>query len=172
MRKITKRAGVIIGVAALGISGGVAWAVWSITGTATATATAAEAKPVVITGAGLQGLFPGGTKPLSIKSTNPNEFPVADYRHRRDAVDFHDKSRLPGFERGLPAAAVNPGASSRANTTQTVEGRRSMIDRRTGCVPGRDLHDHGEHLGRQHPNLSLAVGRWFDRPTSTFRASP
>jgi hypothetical protein len=75
MRKITKRAGVIIGVAALGISGGVAWAAWSILGTATATATATTAQPVTIT-AQATGLYPGGTKTLSLTANNPNPFPV------------------------------------------------------------------------------------------------
>ncbi|SNT61636.1 hypothetical protein SAMN05421812_113153 [Asanoa hainanensis] len=75
MRKITKRAGVIIGVAALGISGGVAWAVWSITGTATATATAATAQTITVTGEAYN-LVPGGAKDLLVKSNNPNDFPV------------------------------------------------------------------------------------------------
>jgi hypothetical protein len=75
MRKITKRAGVILGVSALGISGGVAWAVWSITGSATATATATTAQKITVT-AHAEGLFPGGKKNLSITATNPNEFPV------------------------------------------------------------------------------------------------
>jgi hypothetical protein len=75
MRKITKRAGVIIGVAALGITGGVAWAVWAITGTATATATATDAKPIAIT-AEAYNLYPGGKVDVKVKSNNPNPFPV------------------------------------------------------------------------------------------------
>ncbi|HTF09289.1 MAG TPA: hypothetical protein VK659_14060 [Asanoa sp.] len=76
MRKITKRAGVMIGVAALGISGGVAWAAWSIIGTATATATAAEAHEITITAVADNGLVPGGAKDLVITTDNPNAFPV------------------------------------------------------------------------------------------------
>jgi len=75
MRKITKRASVVLAVAAVGIGGGLAWAVWSINGSATATATAATAQPVTIT-AEAYGLFPGGAKDLAVKSDNPNEFPV------------------------------------------------------------------------------------------------
>jgi hypothetical protein len=75
MRKISKRAAIIGAVTALAIGGGVAWAAWSITGTATATASSLEAQEVVVTGTAV-GLYPGGSVDMVLEYDNPNPFDV------------------------------------------------------------------------------------------------
>jgi hypothetical protein len=79
MRKFTKRSAVIAGVTVVALGGGAAWATitgWGIAGTGKANAKAADIKPLTATSTFNGNLYPGVTRTLTTKMTNPNEFKV------------------------------------------------------------------------------------------------
>jgi hypothetical protein len=78
MGSFSKRAAVIGVVLVLGITGAVAWAVWTARGTGAATGKAGVAlriQTIASTGTG-KLLYPGGSGDLKIRVSNDNTFPV------------------------------------------------------------------------------------------------
>ncbi|MDI6099650.1 hypothetical protein QLQ12_13690 [Actinoplanes sp. NEAU-A12] len=60
----------------MAVSGGAAWAVWSLTGTGSAEATAGSVATLTVTGASTTALVPGAVTDVTLSVTNPNKFPV------------------------------------------------------------------------------------------------
>ena len=77
MRKLTKSALVIGGVATLAIGGGVAWAAWSSTGSGSGSVTSTTSVNSTISSdtTGVP-LYPGASKTFTVKVNNPNDYPV------------------------------------------------------------------------------------------------
>ena len=77
MRKLTKSALVIGGVATLAIGGGVAWAAWSSSGSGSGSATSTTSiNSTISSDATGTPLYPGATKTFTVKIDNPNDYPV------------------------------------------------------------------------------------------------
>ncbi|MEV0897704.1 hypothetical protein [Actinoplanes sp. NPDC049802] len=76
MPKYTKRSVALVTAGVVAVSGGAAWAAWSILGGGSATATAGSAADLEVTGASITALVPGGTSDITLTVANPNTFPV------------------------------------------------------------------------------------------------
>ncbi|GAA0416476.1 hypothetical protein Aca07nite_08880 [Actinoplanes capillaceus] len=76
MPKYTKRSVALITAGVVAVSGGAAWAAWTILGDGSATATAGTAAELDITGTSITALVPGGTSDVTLTVSNPNTFPV------------------------------------------------------------------------------------------------
>jgi hypothetical protein len=74
----TKAILVTVGIMAVAVNGGIAWAYWRTSGTATASATAGSVIPLVASGQPISSapLFPGVKRNVKITITNNNDFPV------------------------------------------------------------------------------------------------
>lgn len=75
MRKIQKTA-IVGGAVATLMAGGVAFAAWTSTGTGTGTATAGTDSGIVVDGNDVSGLFPTGTKDITVTVINSNPYAV------------------------------------------------------------------------------------------------
>jgi predicted transcriptional regulator len=75
MRKIQKTA-IVGGTVAVLFAGGVAYAAWTSTGSGTGTATAGTDAGVGVAGNAVSGLFPTGTKDITVTVSNPNPYAV------------------------------------------------------------------------------------------------
>jgi hypothetical protein len=76
MRKYTKRSAAAIAAAVVAVSGGAAWAVWSLTGEGSATAAAGTVAKLSVSGLSTTPLVPGGLTDVNLTVTNTNKFPV------------------------------------------------------------------------------------------------
>lgn len=73
----TKRSAVVGAATIALVGGGIAFAAWTSTGTGTGSATAGDAAVLgVAQDAAVGGLFPTGTKDVSITVTNTNSYPI------------------------------------------------------------------------------------------------
>jgi hypothetical protein len=75
MRKIQKTA-IVGGAVATLMAGGVAFAAWTSTGLGSGTVTASSVADITVDGNDVSGLFPTGTKDITVTVTNNNPYAV------------------------------------------------------------------------------------------------
>ena len=91
------------------LSGGVAYAFWSATGTGSATVSTTSATPLTVTASATPppDLYPGRTVDLGISVANGNGYPVSLTRLTAVTVASSDASACPASNITLPTAVVD-----------------------------------------------------------------
>lgn len=75
MRK-TQKIAIVGGTVGVLMAGGIAFAAWTSTGSGTGTATAGTDSGIVVDGNDVSGLFPTGSKDITVTVTNSNPYAV------------------------------------------------------------------------------------------------
>ncbi len=126
-----RRIGVIAAVTALTAGGGVAWALWSASGTGSGTSTALTAQAITVTAAaGPATLYPGAADgDITFTLTNPNPYPVQLTAMTPGAITSSNAGACPITNVSVASATgltinVAGGATS---ATQTIPDVVSMI---------------------------------------------
>ena len=109
MRKISKRAAIVLGAAGVVVVAGVAYAAWTSTGAGSGSVTATTAVNSVIQPGTGTGLYPGGSTSFTVTIDNPNDYPV-----KVDSISTGTSDAVPNST--CAANTVTSDASPNAGT--------------------------------------------------------